>query len=87
MTDEDRRKHRRQTRLMQSEASWLQKALFALRKVEDTQDRLADLDDRDPKRYTLDVEGDEVPLDSVEDAIEGRAREILEEVRERRNAM
>ena len=87
MTDEDRRKHRRQTRLMQSEASWLQKALFALRKVEDTQDRIADLDDRDPERYTLDVQGDDVPLDSLEDALEGRAKEILEEVRERRNAL
>lgn len=86
MTDE-RRKQRRETRLMQSESSWLQKALFALRKVEDTRDRIADLHDRDPESYTLEVDGRKLPLEEVEDAIEARADALLEKVRERRNRM
>ena len=72
---------------MQSEASWLQKALFALRKVEDTRDRIADLDDSDPESYTFEMEGRDVPLEDVEEAIESRASALLEEVRERRNRM
>lgn len=86
MTDE-RRRQRRQTRLMQAESSWLQKALFALRKVEDTRDRIADLDDSDPEAYTFELGDREVPLAEVEDAIEARATALLEQVRERRNQM
>ena len=84
---DDKRRQRRQTRLMQSEASWLQKALFALRKVEDTQDRIADLNDSDPEPYTFDLSGRNVPLEDVEDAIEARASALLEQVRQRRNRM
>lgn len=84
---DDRRKERRQTRLMQSESAWLQKALFALRKVEDTRDRMADLRDEEPEPYTLPIDGREVPLEEVEDALEARAGAILERVRERRNRM
>ena len=72
---------------MQSEASWLQKALFALRKVEDTRDRIADLDDADPEAYTFELEGRSVPLEDVENAIEARAKALLETVRQRRNHM
>lgn len=84
---DDKRRQRRQTRLMQSESSWLQKALFALRKVEDTRDRIDDLHERDPETYTLEIEGKEVPLEHVEDALEARADALLEKVRERRNRM
>ena len=84
---EERRRERRQTRLMQSEASWLQKALFALRKVEDTRDRIDELNDRDPGPYLMEIEEAEMPLDRLEDAIEARAKALLEEVRERRNRM
>lgn len=86
MTD-DRRKQRRQTRLMQSESSWLQKALFALRKVEDTRDRIADLHDGEPEAYTLPVGGREVEIAAIEDAIEARANALQTEIRERRNRM
>lgn len=85
MSDEDRRRQRRQTRLMQSESSWLQKALFALRKVEETRDRIDDLHDRDPEPYTLEVDGRAIPLEDLEDALETRAGALLEEVRERRS--
>ena len=84
---DDKRRQRRKTRLMQSESSWLQKALFALRKVEDTRDRIADLDDSDPEPYTFSVGDRDVPLEEVEDAIEARASALLEEVRQRRNRM
>ena len=86
MSDQ-KRKERRQTRLMQSESSWLQKALFALRKVEDTRDRIADLHDSDPETYTLELDGRDVPLSTVEDALEARSTALLNKVRERRNRM
>ncbi|HUG41078.1 MAG TPA: hypothetical protein VMM12_11365 [Longimicrobiales bacterium] len=84
---EEKRKERRRTRLMQSQSSWLQKALFALRKVEDTRGRIADLDERDGGPFTLELDGGEVPLERVEDAIEARAKALQEKVRERRNRM
>jgi hypothetical protein len=87
VSDDDKRRQRRQTRLMQSESSWLQKALFALRKVEDTRDRIDDLHDRDPGTYTLDIDGRDIPLEDVEDALEARANTLLDKVRERRNRM
>lgn len=82
---DDKRRFRRETRLLQNESSWLQKALFALRKVQDVEDRLADLNDRDPETYTLDVDGKAVALEDIEDAIEARAGELQTTVRERRN--
>lgn len=87
MSDDKKRRQRRETRLMQSESSWLQKALFALRKVEETRDRIADLNDRDPVPYTLDVEGRSARLEAVEDALDERAKGLLNEIRERRNRM
>lgn len=84
MTD-DKRRFRRETRLLQNESSWLQKALFALRKVDDVQDRLADLHDSDPETYRLEIDGREVALEDVEDALEARAGELRKTVRERRN--
>lgn len=84
MTD-DKRRFRRETRLLQNESSWLQKALFALRKVEDVRDRLAELHERGPETYGLVVDGEEVPLASIEDALEVRAGELQKTVRERRN--
>lgn len=87
MSDDRKRQQRRETRLMQSESSWLQKALFALRKVEETRDRIADLNDRDPETYTLEVEGSSVRLEAVEDALDKRAQGLLTEIRERRNRM
>lgn len=87
MSDEKKRRQRRETRLMQSESSWLQKALFALRKVEETRDRIADLNDRDPVSYTLEVAGKDVHLEAVEDALDARAQSLLNQIRERRNRM
>ena len=84
MSDEKRR-FRRETRLLQNQSSWLQKALFALRKVQDVEDRLDDLNDRDPATYTLEVDGKPVALEDIEDAIETRAGELQKTVRERRN--
>lgn len=82
---EDKRRFRRETRLLQNESSWLQKALFALRKVDDVQDRLADLRDEDRTPYAIELGGTAVPLEAIEDALEGRATELQKTVRERRN--
>ena len=82
---DDKRRFRRETRLLQNESSWLQKALFALRKIEDIRDRLAELHDRDAETYTLHVGGDAIALEEIEDALETRAAELQGEVRERRN--
>ena len=84
MSDE-KRKFRRETRLLQSQSSWLQKAVFAFRKVDDVQDRLADLHDRDPEPYTIEVDGKELPLEAVEDALDERATQLQKTIRERRN--
>lgn len=86
MSDEKRRQ-RREIQLQNSESVWLQKALFALRKAEDVHEKLADVRDRDPEPYTLEVDGTELELEAVEDALEQRAKGLTEKVRERRRAM
>ena len=84
MNDAEKRRERRKTRLLQSESSWLQKALFALRKIEDVQDRIADLEDREADDYVLKVDGKKVDLGALEDALEARAQDLRVTVRERR---
>ncbi|HSH46417.1 MAG TPA: hypothetical protein VK966_11290 [Longimicrobiales bacterium] len=86
MSDE-KRKFRRETRLLQNEASWLQKAMFALGKVDDVRDRLADLRDSAREPFTLQVDGSPVSGDALADALETRAKELLSTIRERRNRM
>lgn len=86
MTD-DKRKFRRETRLLQSESSWIQKAIFALGKVDDARDRMADLRDREREPFTIEVDGTTIAGDALEDALEARAKELMQTVRERRNRM
>lgn len=86
MTTEKRRQ-RKMTRLMQQESVWLQKALFAFRKVEDARDRLADTREVDPDPLELEIDGRTVPVEAIEDALESRIQLLLTTVRERRNAM
>ncbi|HUH11499.1 MAG TPA: hypothetical protein VMK65_00260 [Longimicrobiales bacterium] len=86
MSDEKRRQ-RREIQLQNSESVWLQKALFALRKAEDVHEKLADVRAKDPAPYTLEVDGSQVELEAVEEAIERRAQGLIERVRERRRAM
>ncbi len=82
-----KRKIRREIRLQSSESSWLQKALFALRKAEDARDKLAELREEEPEPYTLQVGDETVEVESLEDALQTRAGTLLETVRERRRTV
>lgn len=87
MSDQ-RRRQRREIRLLQRESTWLQKALFALGKVEEVREKLAETREEeadDP--YFVEVGGEKVPLGSVEDALQERVQTLLDEVRERRRAL
>lgn len=86
MADE-KRKFRRETRLLQNESSWIQKAVFALRKVDDARDRIADLREASREPFTVDVDGTTVSGDALEDALEARVTELKNTIRERRNQM
>lgn len=80
---EDRRK-RREMRLMQQEATWLQKAVFAFGKVEDLREKIADLNEADPDPLTVQIKGKKVSLDDVSKALEEKVQGTLEMLRERR---
>ena len=83
----EKRRQRKMTRLMQQESVWLQKALFAFGKVEDTREKLADAREEDPEPLELEIDGRSVQVEAIEDALESRIQELLTTVRERRNAM
>jgi hypothetical protein len=85
----DRQRQRRQEmRLLQREATWLQKALFALGKAEESREKLAEArgeeEDGTEHGYVLETEGGTLPLESVLDAIESRVKSLLELLQERR---
>lgn len=80
----ERRRKRKEIRLMNSESVWLQKALFAVRKAEEARDKLADARDEDPEPYTMPVDGNELSMEALEDALEARAKKLRETVKERR---
>jgi hypothetical protein len=71
-------------RLIQQEATWLQKAVFAFGKVEDLREKIADLNETEPEPLTVDIEGSEVSLDDVSTALEEKVQATLEMLRERR---
>jgi len=79
------REQRREIRTIQREATWLQKALFALGKAADAREKL----DRegDGTGYALDLESGSLPIEDLEDAIEARVKALLETVRERRRTL
>lgn len=80
----DKRRQRREMRLIQQEATWLQKAVFAFAKVEDVREKIADLRDAEPEHITVEIEGHEVSLDDISEALEDRVQKTLEMLRERR---
>ena len=86
MSDERRRK-RTEIRHLQSESVWLQKALFALRKAETARERLADTRDEDASAYLLSVGEAEIPMEALEDALEQRAQELTQTVRQMRRKL
>lgn len=80
----EKRKQRREMRLIQQEATWLQKAVFAFGKVEDLREKIADLNETEPEPLTVQIEGSEVSLDDVSEALEQKVQGTLEMLRERR---
>lgn len=80
----EKRKKRREMRLIQQEATWLQKAVFAFGKAEDIREKIADLNETEPEPLTVQIEGSEVSLDDVSEALEEKIQGTLEMLRERR---
>jgi hypothetical protein len=81
---DEKRLQRREIRLIQRQSTWLQKALFALGKAEEAREDLGQLQGKRPAGFQLSVEGREVSVDALEDALEERIRELMEVVRGRR---
>jgi len=79
-----KRMQRREIRLIQRESTWLQKALFALGKAEEAREALGELKGDEPETFQITVEGRDVSLEGLEDALDGRIQKLMEEVRERR---
>ncbi len=82
-----RRQDRREIRLQQRESSWLQKALFALGKAEDTREKLADTRNEEPFTYTIQLDDREISMEELEDALQSRIEYLMETVRERRRRL
>jgi hypothetical protein len=86
LTD-NRRRNRREIRQLSSESTWLQKALFALQKADEAREKVAEYRGEDAPAFVLSVGRKKIEVEEFEEAIEGRIRELLDEVRERRRGM
>jgi hypothetical protein len=87
-TQAQRRRQRKEIRLIQNHSSWLQKALFALQKAETAREKLADArGEDDPGGFIIEYNGDRFDVDAFEEALESRVQELLTVTRERRRAM
>ena len=82
---DSRRQQRREIRLIQREATWLQKALFALGKATESREKLEG--DGEDASYVLEVESGPLAMEALEDGLEARVKELLELVRERRKVL
>jgi hypothetical protein len=80
----ERRQKRAEIRHLQSESVWLQKALFALRKAESAREMRADARDEEVSPYVLSLGEASVRVEAIEDALEERAKELIETVRQMR---
>jgi hypothetical protein len=82
---DSRRQQRREIRLIQREATWLQKALFALGKATESREKLEG--NGEDASYVLEVESGPLAMEALEDGLEARVKELLELVRERRKVL
>jgi hypothetical protein len=84
----DKKKTRRLLlKAMQSESTWLQKALFALNKAEDARESLAELLDEELEPVMVGADKTPVSLSEVGEALENRVSTLLEEVQEERRVL
>lgn len=87
MSDARRRK-RREIKLLTNESVWLQKALFALQKVEAVREKMAELNGEDEAApLVLELGRKKLKVEEFEEALENRVEHLLEEVRERRKVI
>ena len=86
MTD-IRRQQRQEIRLLQREATWLQKALFALGKAADARDKMEGGGEEDEPAYVLDTEEGTITMDALEASLEARVKVLMDLVRERRRTL
>lgn len=87
VVSKEKRMKRRRLRALQSESAWLQKALFALRKAEAANEKAADAVDQEPEDYALTVDGDAMPIEAFEAALQDRAEVLLATTKEMRRAL
>ncbi len=83
----DRRRYRRETQLLSGESAWLQKALFALQKAEGTREKLAESRGEEDPPFDLSTEAGTLSLEDIQEGLENRIRELLDEVRGRRRSL
>lgn len=83
-----RRRKRREIKLLTNESVWLQKALFALQKVEAVREKMAELNgDDEAEPLVLELGRKKLKVEEFEEALENRVEKLLEEVRERRKVI
>jgi hypothetical protein len=86
-TTKEKRRANRARRLIRSEHRWLQKAIFALSKAEETRDKLAGLHDGEAPDLLVPINGSEHEVEAVGSAlrevVQRRMDEQREELRER----
>lgn len=87
MSDARRRK-RREIKLLTNESVWLQKALFALQKVETVRDKMAELNGEDEAEpLVLEHGKKKLKVEEFQEGLEARVEMLLEQVRERRKVI
>lgn len=84
---DDRRRYRRETQLLSSESAWLQKALFALQKAEGAREKLGDSRGDEDVPFDLSTGSTTISLEDIQEGLENRIRELLDEVRGRRRSL
>lgn len=84
VTAKERRKHRRETMLLQAESRWLQRALFAFNKVAEAREKLADTRGDDPAPIEDDIDGATVSLEDARAMIKQRVDHLMEVIPRRR---
>lgn len=82
-----RRKKRREIKVLSTESTWLQKALFALNKAETAREKWADLREQDDVEFILPHDDGDLEVDTFREAMENRISELLTEVKELRRVV
>ena len=84
LSDAERREKRKEIRSLQSESVWLQKAVFALNKAETAREKVDEIRGDDSGSYSVSVDGRDVALTDIEDALAERIEGLMKSVREMR---